>query len=147
MAGLAVLVPRGPTFNPSDMARIQGWEQRGAAWLREARARPLNWRDAHCAFLAADAALAVTGQDPASEWRGRTSAAMRAQSAQGIFALVPYAEISPTKAQRFDIAGFISEHGEALGVCIGREALAYVAEGQPPVRIPMSKAIKAWKVE
>jgi hypothetical protein len=129
------------------MTRLNDWEQRGAAWLRDAEARPLNWRDAHCAFLAADAALAVTGEDPAAEWRGRTSAAMRAQSAKGVFALVPYHEIAPAGAQRFDIAGFMSVHGEALGVCLGREALVYAAEGQPPVRIPMSEAVRAWRVE
>lgn len=129
------------------MPRLTDWEQRGAEWLCQAQDRPLDWRHAHCAFLAADAAFAVTGQDPAADWRGRTAAAMRAQSAKGIFALVPYDEIAPSRAQRYDVVGFNSAHGEALGVCIGREALAYVADGEPPQRVAMSDAVRAWRVE
>ena len=127
------------------MARLPDWERRAAKWLREAEARPLDWKAHHCAFLAADACRAVTGKDPARSWRSKSAARMRAQSARGVFALVPYAEIPVPRAGRFDLLGFEGEDGEALGVCLGREALAFV-DGRP-ARVPALSAVKAWRVE
>jgi hypothetical protein len=51
------------------MARLKTWPSRFAALVDEARAKPFAWGSHDCCLWAASAVLAITGVDPAVEWR------------------------------------------------------------------------------
>lgn len=139
------------------MTRLLDWEARLAAYLSEVADLPMAWGRHDCALHAANAIRAVTGEDHAAPYRGRYQTelgAARALRRQG-FASVEaqfdalFPAIVPAFAQRGDIV----LRGDAVGVCIGAEAL-FVGEealaGAAPrdglVRFPRAEWAKAWAI-
>lgn len=53
------------------MIRRDDWRSRLSACIGEALQRPFEWGVHDCALFAADAVLAMTGEDPAEAFRGR----------------------------------------------------------------------------
>lgn len=54
-------------------ARLQDWPERLAALVEARRTMPFAWGSHDCALFAADAIAAVTGEDPATAFRGYAS--------------------------------------------------------------------------
>lgn len=134
------------------MTRLPRWESRLHAYLTAQAAASFTYGTCDCALFCAGAVEAVTGEDPATAFRGKYSTARgshRALKRYGagtleatVDALFPV--IAPAFAQRGDIV----LHGEALGVCVGRHALFVGQEGEREglVHVPRDQWTKAWKV-
>jgi hypothetical protein len=60
------------------MTRLRDWPSRFAALVAGARARPFAWGSHDCCLWAADAVQALTGRDPAAQWRGTYSSELGA---------------------------------------------------------------------
>lgn len=116
--------------------------------------RSFAWGVHDCALWVADAAQAVTGQDPAADFRGRYSTEAGAtrllmrklggylgdDMLGAIVAQRLGPEISPAMAQPGD-AGLTEQAGRPmLAVCVGSQWLAPGPEGLEPVDAPS----RAW---
>jgi hypothetical protein len=55
------------------MTRIEKWDFALRKFLHERKSLPFVWGQNDCALFAADAVLALTGFDPAAQWRGYQS--------------------------------------------------------------------------
>jgi hypothetical protein len=119
------------------MKRLSDWEARLAAYLgvatEAARAGTVNF----CALFAAGAVEAVTGEDPAKQFRGRyaETAARLEDALDGLFPVRPVAF-----ARRGDLAW----SGAAVGVVVGSEAL--FVTNRDLLRLPRRDWSKAWTV-
>lgn len=132
--------------------RIESWPEALIDFIESRRNTPFEWGVQDCTLFAADAVLATTGIDLASEYRGAYSsqfgAARIVSDAGGFRTLVSNklgSEINPKLAQRGDLVLIIQNGSEALAVCIGSEMIAAGYEGL--VMKPMSEAVTAWRVE
>jgi hypothetical protein len=139
------------------MTRLPDWEARLADYLDLVADTPLEWGSHDCALHAANAIRAVTGADHAAHYRGRyrtelgAARALRRNghaSVESQFdALFP--PIAPAFAQRGDVV----MRGDAVGVCVGAEAL-FVGEevgGEETaraglVRVHRREWRKAWAI-
>jgi hypothetical protein len=134
------------------MARLPDWEPRLAAYLESVRDREFVWGEHDCALHAANAVLAITGEDFAAPFRGKYSTgagSVRALKRYGAGTLeatfdAALPEIGNSFAQRGDI---VLRDG-MVGVCLGADA-AFVgeADGVPGlVRFPRREWSRAWAV-
>lgn len=135
------------------MARARDWPDRLAGFLRQRARDPFAWGSNDCALFAADATLAITGQDFAAGFRGRYATALgalRALRAAGAEDLAGYvtqvlgAPIPAAHAQRGDVVLFSAQSGPALGVVAGTRAAAPGPEGI--TWVPMAAWQQAWRV-
>jgi hypothetical protein len=108
------------------MTRLRDWPSRFAALVAAARARPFAWGSHDCCLWAADAVQAVTGRDPAAQWRGTYSSeigAFRVVLALGglpAIAALGGVEIPPGLAIQGDVGLVRWPDGiHSLGVCAG----------------------------
>lgn len=134
------------------MRRYEDWPKRLAAAIEAARERPFRWGEHDCALFAASVVEAITGVDPAVQWRGRFDS--RAKAAHylaergGLGTVVTAALGAPlpyvTLAQRGDVVMVDTEEGPALGVCNGAHAACAGPEGLALVPMPAWRL--AWKV-
>ncbi|WP_206431078.1 hypothetical protein [Sphingomonas sp. ABOLE] len=134
------------------MTRLLDWEARLADYLASVADRPMAWGSHDCALHAAHAILALTGEDHATAYRGRyqtargAARALRRQGHADVEAQfdVLFPAIAPAFAQRGDIV----QRGDAVGVCIGAEALFVGEEGEREglVRVPRREWTKAWAI-
>ncbi len=128
--------------------------------ITRASALPFEWGTHDCALFACNAILAMTGDDPAIDFRGiydseeSANAALEAfagggllETAEKICARLAYPETAPAFAGRGDVALCDLPTGNTLGIVSlnGREVLVAAPHGL--LRVPFSKIIKAWKVE
>jgi hypothetical protein len=65
---------------PAIAPRLPDWRSRLSALVAAALQRPFEWGVNDCALFAADAILAMTGTDPARDWRGRYASAREARA-------------------------------------------------------------------
>lgn len=142
------------------MNRLTDWEERLATFVADNRERPFAWGQWDCILMACAAVEAMTGVDPAAEYRGRYSdreGAALALRELGKGTLVKtIASVFPErpigKAQRGDIVLFRGSAGIAMGaygLFVGEETLAdAVATPQRVglVSIPRGLWEKAWAV-
>lgn len=108
---------------------------------------PFKWASNDCALFAADAVNAITGDDPAAEYRGYSDEreALRIiKEAGGLRALVDLPEKPIGFAQRGDVVLALIEGRETLGVCIGGEYAAPGVDGL--VFRPMTEAVAVFEV-
>lgn len=134
------------------MNRLPRWESHLHAYLAAQAAASFTFGTCDCALFCAGAVEAVTGEDPAAIFRGKYSTAAgsaRALKRYGAGTLEStvdaiFPAISPAFAQRGDIV----MHGEALGVCVGKDALFVGQEDDREglVRVARDQWSKAWKV-
>lgn len=136
--------------------KSRGWQQALDA-LIAARARTaFAWGTHDCCMFAADAVLVQTGSDPAAGLRGGYETAEQAfalvEAHGGLESLVCAAlgaAIDPVLAVVGDVV-LLPSDGDAssvpaLGVCIGGHARAAAPRGL--VSVPMSSAVRAWRVQ
>lgn len=139
------------------------WEAALAAWIAECEGKPHAYGEHDCLLFPSGAALAMTGEDPAAEVRGRyctKAGAARALLADGEAkghtgtleaAIDARFEAVPTSFAR---RGDWALHEGAIGVVVGRFALFVGAaiddagelERACWVRVPRAAWEKAWSV-
>lgn len=131
-------------------ARRENWPSLLAAFVESRRNSQFAWGINDCCIFAADAVLAMTGTDYAVAWRGKTTAmaAMRfARSMGGVDALPSAAGLelcSVASTRRGDVVAVETEHGAALGICLGPISAFTGAGGL--VFQPTLQSVKAWRV-
>lgn len=132
--------------------RLSNWESAFADFLAERRDRPFEYGKNDCALFAADCALALTGIDPAPDFRGKyktKAGSLRALRKIGNGDLESTFDARfPAKAPAFARRGDLVFNGEAIGVCAGAIAVFVGEQGGAPglVTFPMSNMIKAWEI-
>ena len=126
------------------------WQERFAAFGKERAAMPFEWGRNDCCLFAADAVLAMTGEDPAASLRGYSSA-LAAQrlidEAGGLQALASQAlgePVSQLMAGVGDVVLLTNEGRELLAICNGINAVAPGPDGM--VVLDMAAALAAWKI-
>lgn len=139
------------------LTRFPDWHARLATEIERARSRTFEWGKFDCALFACDCVLAVTGVDPAAEFRGTYSTEDEARKLLGTEGLDGFAsaiagktelkEISPTFAQRGDVV--LVENGDptrALGV-VGLDGRFVLCASEPGLaRVPMKRWLRAWRI-
>lgn len=144
-------------MNKVRLRRLPGWEDRLDALLREAADGFRGWGVRDCALFAADAVEALTGHDPAAEFRGRYSTplgAARALSRYGAGDLIATADAvlprhdRPVLACRGDIVAVPFADGGALALAVVElNGTAWVALGPDAILTgPLDAARIAWRV-
>ena len=140
------------------MNRLSDWEARLHDFLEECSTAVFGY-DHHldathfdCCMFAAGSVIAVTGEDPAAEFRGKyrsmagASRALRTYGAGTLEATLDgkFAERPVAFARRGDLVMI----DEMVGVCIGADALFIGEEDGVPglVRFPRAAWLKAWSV-
>jgi hypothetical protein len=135
------------------MTRLPDWQSRLTAYMRATVAeRKGAITEPDCALFAAGAVLAMTGTDPAAEWRNRyptVAAGQRMLRRAGFtdhVALVAtqLPEIPPAMARVGDIAVIASDGLSALGIVQG--ARIYVLGPTGVATVPLTSATRAFKV-
>ena len=127
--------------------RLPDWPERLADFVRARRKMPFAYGANDCALFAADAVHAMTGVDPAAEYRGYSDEreALRIiKDADGMRGLVSLPEKPAGMAQRGDVVIVLIEGRETFGVCVGEN---YAAPGVDGLVIrPMAEAVAAFEV-
>lgn len=138
------------------MARLPDWEQRLADFVAGNADRPFEWGAWDCILMACAAVEAMTGVDPAAEYRGRYSDAKGAARAlrelgQGTLARTVDAEFEACPVGKAGRGDLVLVDG-SIGICMGGFGL-FVGEvedgdGIAPglIRIPRNDFEAAWKV-
>ncbi|HUF81285.1 MAG TPA: hypothetical protein VMN03_09140 [Burkholderiales bacterium] len=133
--------------------RRQDWPLRLNAWLDSVREKAFAWGTHDCVLGAADAVLAMTGQDPAQAYRARyqtrTGAARVLAEHGGLEALVTGALGAPLPGPRLAGRGDVvlmesGTQGPMLAVVIGASAVAPGPEGA--TFLPMADWRTGWRV-
>lgn len=110
------------------LIRLPAWRSRLSACVEGALHRPFEWGRQDCALFAADVVQAMTGVDPAREWRGRYSTRIGAArilrkiiGANGETGLAGkyFPEIAPVLAADGDVAVVDQDGRRVLGVILG----------------------------
>lgn len=138
--------------------RRSDWERALAAYIAECETRPYAWGEHDCALFAAGAVLAMTGDDPVPEFRGRyTTAAGSARALKRFGAGTLEATLDAKFEQRpiaFARRGDLAFHDGSVGVVMGPFALfvgGIVDEAEHEqaglIRVPRADWQKAWSVE
>jgi len=133
--------------------RCDGWESKLVEFLEREGQTPFAWGERDCVLFASDAAVLLTGKDPAAEGRGkyRTKeegfAVLRAIgcSQPGLMD-AHFQRIRPSEAQRGDIVYRKREGGASFGVVYGGAAF-YRSPETGLVKEPVALADAAWRVE
>lgn len=135
------------------MRRRRDWNERLGAYLAACGRRPFEPGRHDCALFAAGAVHAMTGEDPAADWRGAygtISGGLRRLREAGVedhvaAAAALFAEIPVRQARPGDLAVVRAEEGLALGVVQGPRV--YVARASGLGLVPIDKAERAFRVE
>jgi hypothetical protein len=137
------------------MTRYPDWARRLAEYLASARRTPFAWGRHDCCTFAADAVVAMTGEDAIAAMRGKYTtqqgAARHIARAGSLHALVAR-QIgepmqTPALAGRGDVVLFemVEPYGpQALGICVGAHIAAPGPQGM--VTLPITVATAAWRI-
>jgi len=134
------------------ISRNMHWLQRLIALLETFDRMPFIWGLHDCGSAAADAVLAMTGQDLLRELRGPHRTALQAARHLRRIGGVPAAlaraglpVIAPAQAQRGDLLWLRQGRKQhVLAICTGDVAVAPGSLGL--ARAPISQAVSAWRV-
>jgi len=139
--------------------RADNWEQKLGEYIASIERKPFSWGTHDCALSVCDAALAMTGVDMATEFRGKYSTALSAVRAirnfcggnlEDLAAKVSeqfgLQEVPVLMAQRGDVCVHYTEHGPALGF-VGMDGWLVLYPGSEGVtRVPLDQCERAWRV-
>lgn len=132
------------------MRRVN-WHQYLAQTLQAAMTRPFSWGEHDCCLFAADCVQAMTGTDPAAEFRGTYRTAVGAKKAilaraVSLTALIDEVlpRVDARLVQRGDVVLFDGPQGETLGIVWHGAVWAVGARGAGPVEAEIKLA---WRVE
>lgn len=138
----------------SDLTRLPDWDDRLLRFVSGVdRDAPFSMGRLSCAIWVADAVMAMTGTDPAPEWRDmphdERSVWRYLQERHGDLRSATTAALGPeipaTLARRGDVVMHIVDHSrQALGICIGRDFMALAGQGIGTR--PMHTAVCGWRV-
>lgn len=134
------------------MKRLPDWRDRLIAYLAASARTPFAEGRHDCALFAAAAILAMTGEDPAQDFRGRYSTTRgglrvlrRAGFADHLAIADRYFDPMPCAfARPGDLAAVPGAEGPALGIVQGDRVYVLRREGLGTVSI--LKAVHAWRV-
>lgn len=133
--------------------RLEGWPLKLSAFLRDRQFMPFEWGKNDCLMFPADAVLAITGFDPAAEWRGYSTQeeAEKLLKELGVTGLITkglgfkgHREI--LKAKRGDVAMMKLPSGVTGGIVddTGKRIAVPLADNNTLVRIPLKMAWRIW---
>lgn len=134
------------------MDRLANWEERLSSFLRDRRRAPFKYGSNDCAMFASDAVIAITGTDPAPDFRGKyrtLAGSVRALRDIGEGDLDrTFSDRFPSKPVAFARRGDLVFNGEAVGVCLGADCAFVGSEENVEglVTIPTMQMKKAWAV-
>lgn len=129
--------------------RLEGWEARLEAHIREAYSHAFAWGEHDCALWAARWVLVATWEDFLSDWQGRyktEAGAARLMKRRGFASVADIAdahlpEIPVKLARRGDL--LLHPQG-SLGICYNRHGFFLTADGV--TMIDAGTCPRAWKV-
>lgn len=132
--------------------RFPDWRPRLVAYLEEVRGRPFVYGTCDCAIFVAGSVEAMTGHDPAAEYRGRYGSlkeGLKLVGRQGLSDHVAvfsamFEPIAPAFAGVGDIAVIGDVGTPALGLFDGETILVLREDGLG--RIPRQAATQAYRV-
>ncbi len=130
--------------------RVDGWPEILHAEIESARDKPFVWGKCDCCLFAANVVMAMTGNDYASEFRGKYNTAKGSAKA-----LIKYGHktLSSTMNEKLpsvrfpkrgDVVMAIVSGEEALGICIGAMCVFKAPDGV--VQMPVCDIAAAWEV-
>lgn len=131
------------------MKRIEGWEKRFAAYLRERKDMPFEWGSQDCASFCIDAIREITGETVYNvEWTTALQAERASENEGGPLAAWTKRLGPPSQnwrgLKRGDI-GLVELDGRRIVmVCTGQTLCGPGPEGLE--HLPLSRAIYAWVV-
>jgi hypothetical protein len=133
------------------MTRLRTWQSNLQAVIAERESMPFAWGKNDCGLFAADAVLAMTGNDPAADLRGTYSSEEQANAliSDGMVSVADKrfgARIRTNLAQVGDIGLVDTPSGPALAVWGGSQWLAPSRDGGLG-RLPFDAAHLAWRGE
>ena len=132
------------------MKRLHDWQLRLAEFAAARRALPFAWGANDCCLFAADAALSMTGHDPAAGLRGYATALQAARvlrahgGVQGLADARLGERVGPLMARVGDVVLVQMGNHDALGVCNGTSLIGPGPAGI--VAIGMGHAKAAWRI-
>lgn len=111
---------------------------------------PFEWGKNDCCLFAANAVEAITGHDPAKQYRGyktKLGAAkkLKGQSIESVWTKEFGEPINPKLLQRGDVVLFQNEQEQSVGVCLGIKFAAIAEEGLMMLDM-QERAIMGWKI-
>lgn len=134
------------------MERIPNWETALNRFLADRSTVPFAYGRNDCALFASDAVLAMTGKDPAQDFRGKyrsMTGSIRVLRSIGNGDLEStFSARFKEKPVSFAKRGDLVWDGEAVGVCFGDRAV-FVGENaqrEGLFLVPMTAMKKAWAV-
>jgi hypothetical protein len=134
------------------MRRVEGWRGRLTAYLAASAGWPFEWGRHDCALFAADCIQAMTGDDPAADFRGRyrsfkggLKVLRKAGHADHVaLATALLDEVAPAFAQAGDLAMIATPDGAAMGIVQGHRV--YVLRPEGLATVDLLQAARAWRV-
>jgi hypothetical protein len=136
--------------------RYPDWETRLGDYIAVHQDTAFEWGGNDCALFAGGGVAAITGFDATAPFRGRYSTkagAARALIRYGAGTVeatfdIHLPEVPPSFARRGDVVMVAREAGDAVGICLGADAVFVGEEDGAPglVRIARREWSKAWKV-
>ncbi|WP_022697934.1 DUF6950 family protein [Euryhalocaulis caribicus] len=132
------------------MKRREDWEQRLHAWHRETLNVPHDWGRNNCAFRAAGAIKAMTGEDLAKGFRVKVRSKKgftKLMRDEGWDTLEDIADAFLTRTERplrGDLVMLEGPNGDFFGIKVGKTAVGPTQRGLEHVSMLQMKA--AWRV-
>lgn len=135
-------------------ARADDWPERLAEFVEQRRNNGFAWGEQDCFTLAADAVVALTGDDPAKAVRNAYATEEQAEAIIGAGGLEAWVaatmaafgapECPPAFAQRGDMVFVAVGNQRMCGVCLG-ETVAVPGVDRLQF-LPVSRALRAWVI-
>lgn len=134
------------------MTRLSDWETALGRYLGSVEREPFAFGTHDCALFSANAVLAMTGEDPASEFRGKyrsQAGAVRAVRQAGYDDLAAVMDTKfPTVEIGYAKRGDVVMHDGSLGIVMGGFAVFVGGEegADGLVRVSRAEWERAWSV-
>lgn len=135
---------------PTTFKRDPHWQRLLAEYIDSVRHDRFAWGSHDCGMHVGGAIRAITGSDPAAEWRGKYDSALSARRLMGcgIEDMPEKIGLTPLVSVKFarvgDVVSFPQGGHLCLGVCHGVSS-SFVGEKGLEF-FPTSKCSKAWRV-
>jgi hypothetical protein len=144
-----------PLMRPEPIrARADDWPERLAAFIDERRDHGFAWGLQDCFTLAADAALALTGEDPAEVVRGEYSNEEGAEAIIGPDGLEAWVAATMAAWGAPECEPAFAQRGDMVFVAVGNQRMCGVHLGSTVAVpgadrlhfLPASRILRAWVV-
>jgi len=133
--------------------RVQNWPSILFAKIEDAKKTPFQWGVFDCALFTADCVFAITGNDPARNYRNRYKTqrgAMGIIKREGFDSLAEMMDtwydtpVTKHFLRRGDVGMFDGGNGPTVGICTGAHVVAPSENGL--VSVPVSLCFKGWSI-